>query len=164
MRSLARAYCSLLECSTFSRNGGVQFIQPPRKTLTVLTSVHECDSSTEKVTLLEHEKTNTLICQVRTGEKKKIRNCTLQMITICGFWKALLNKGFSKHCIWNIPLLKRGYTQKRLRMRGEWKSGFFMLMFGVCFLPPSSFTFRMAFGNGTALMLKPDRKKKKGLH
>lgn len=24
------------------------------------------------------------------------------------------------------------------------------------FLPPSSFTFKMAFGNGTALMLKPE--------
>lgn len=26
-------------------------------------------------------------------------------------------------------------------------------------LPPSSFTFKMAFGNGTALMLKPERRK-----
>lgn len=28
----------------------------------------------------------------------------------------------------------------------------------IYFLPPSSFTFKMAFGNGTALMLKPERK------
>lgn len=28
----------------------------------------------------------------------------------------------------------------------------------MSFLPPSSFTFKMAFGNGTALMLKPKRR------
>lgn len=32
------------------------------------------------------------------------------------------------------------------------------------FLPPSSFTFKMAFGNGTALMLKPKRRKIKIHH
>lgn len=35
---------------------------------------------------------------------------------------------------------------------------FYRLWFGMCFLPPSSFTFKMAFGNGTALMLKPDER------
>lgn len=32
------------------------------------------------------------------------------------------------------------------------------------FLPPSSFTFKMAFGNGTALMLKPAGRKMKIHH
>lgn len=35
---------------------------------------------------------------------------------------------------------------------------FYRLWFGMYFLPPSSFTFKMAFGNGTALMLKPDER------
>lgn len=47
-RTLARADYILLESAAFSRNGSVQFIQPPRRTLTGLTSVHERDSSAKE--------------------------------------------------------------------------------------------------------------------
>lgn len=33
-----------------------------------------------------------------------------------------------------------------------------LLMLNMYFLPPSSFTFKIAFGNGTALMLKPEKR------
>lgn len=36
-----------------------------------------------------------------------------------------------------------------------------VMKLNMYFLPPSSFTFKMAFGNGTALMLKPKRRKNK---
>lgn len=44
-----------------------------------------------------------------------------------------------------------GYTWQIVKFN----SGSFTVM---CFLPPSSFTFKMAFGKGTALMLKPEEK------
>lgn len=40
---------------------------------------------------------------------------------------------------------------------------FYRLQSGMCFLPPSSFTFKMAFGNGTALMLKPEERNEKSV-
>lgn len=47
---------------------------------------------------------------------------------------------------------------KRLYNVRQVKISLFLVTFGNSFLPPSSFTFRMAFGNGTALMLKPNRR------
>lgn len=143
-RSLACAYYGFLECSTFSRNDGLQFTQPLWKTLTGLTSVRECASYAEKRSDQSAKKINTFMRQVRSGIRKQKQKLQIKL--------------FLKCCVRRILRIKTGFTQKHCD-----ESLVFMLMFGMCFLPPSSFTFRMALGNGTALMLKPDRKLKRTL-